>query len=125
MSARVFKAAMIALVLAILLSAVPFPGAVIGLGLGFAIAFFVAGPSMLAVAAFQRAGWPVELRHIIAVALALYGLGVAVLIRRAWHAWRSDTPETARLATLRATFMAVLPLMAWLSSEALVKAWRI
>lgn len=125
MGARVFKAAMIALVFAVLLAATPFPGALIGLGFGFAVAFFVAGPSMLAVAALQRAGWPVELQHIIAAALALYGLGVAVLIHRAGRAWRSDTPEAARLATLRATFMAALPLMAWLSSEALVKAWRI
>lgn len=113
----------VALAVAVLLSATPFPGAVIGFLFGVTVAFFVAGPTMIAASFLQSLGVPVTYQHIVIGLMSLYGVTVLVVTGLACNAWRRETPEMARVLTMRAAVLAALPLIAWLSSRALVAAW--
>lgn len=113
-----------ALALAVLLSAAPFPGAVVGFLVGVTLAFFVAPPSMIVASFLQGLGVPVTVRHILIAVVACYGLAALAIFGLACNAWRRETPDAARALTLGAAAMAALPLIVWLSSRALVAAWH-
>jgi len=124
MGPKTFRVALVLLALLVLISATPFPGALIGFACGVAVAFFVAGPSELAAALLRQAGLAATAAHVVWLLVGLYGLAIIAKIRAAVRAWRVDGPDAGRAAAIGAAFLAVLPLIAWLSSQALVKAWR-
>lgn len=124
MSTRAFIICSVALVLAVLLSATPFPGAAVGFLFGVTVAFFVAGPTMVAASFLQSLGVPVTYQHIVIGLLSLYGVTVLAVVGLACNAWRREPPDAARALTLGAAALAALPLIVWLSSRALVAAWH-
>ncbi|WP_132255645.1 hypothetical protein [Methylobacterium segetis] len=93
-----FKIVLALLVVLVLLSAPPFPGAMIGFLFGIAIAFSIAPLTIL------LEGPPCS--------------------PRARHIARARSVAAAvRLSAARALLLIALPLIAWLSSRALIRAW--
>ncbi|HEY8566212.1 MAG TPA: hypothetical protein VIL65_11975 [Beijerinckiaceae bacterium] len=123
MSVRAFKIALALIAALVLLSATAFPGAMIGFMCAIAIAFFLA-PLTFAIAAIGDAvGRPIALTSIVVALIALYGMAVLFAAQRAWSLQRSGDLAAARLVTAKVALFAALPLVAWLSSQALKQAW--
>ena len=123
MSQRAFIVLLVLLAVLVALSATPFPGALIGFFFGIAIAFFVAGPAMLLGKALENAGVPVSGTTVLWV---LGGLYVLLILAAAFQAWRRLTqqrPNEARSAGLRLALLIALPSIAWLSVNAMQRAW--
>jgi hypothetical protein len=123
MSARAFSLSIAGLVALLLAASAPFPGALIGFFLGIAVAFFVAPFSFLGAKALTSIGIAASYKDVAMALIAAYVLLALVAAWRAWRSWSRDGAETARLLTLHALILAFLPAIAWLSSQALVRAW--
>jgi hypothetical protein len=57
------------------------------------------------------------------VLAALYGLATLALFLKAWRMWRQGDFAETRLFGFKGILFAMLPVIALLSSQALVKAW--
>ena len=123
MSERAFKRYLLILAALVGLSATTFPGGLLGFFFGVGIAFFVAGPALLMEAFLKEAGLSIPDHTIPYVLIGLYGLFALIVVAKAWRGWRRGTADQARLDAFRAAVVTVLPLMGWLSSKALVRAW--
>ena len=124
MSERSFRWALVAITAMILLSVPTMPSAIIGIFFGFGIAFFAAAPCWMISGALQKNGYAASFENVMVVLGALYVLIVVVMGARAWNAWRSGKNEVARLLAAKATLFAALPLMAYLSMNAMSRAWH-
>jgi hypothetical protein len=123
MGPRAFKFTIAAITALVLLSTLAFPGALIGFICGIAVAFFLAPATFLLQGALNWAGLPMSPTPIFYALAALYGLGVLVVLNRARLHRAAGHPDGARAETARGLFLAVLPLVAWLSGQALTLAW--
>ena len=123
MSKRRFTFTLAAIGLTTLLSATPFPGALMGFMFGIAVAFFVAGPTFLAVAALQKAGVPASDKSIVAVLALIYAALTVVAFIQAWRAWTLGALDRARLCMARGIFMVALPLIGLISVKQMAEAW--
>jgi hypothetical protein len=123
MSERAFRFWLVAIGVAGFLSALPFPGAMMGFFVGVAIAFFVAGPLMLLLAALERSGVTISLPTVLYGAAGLYAAATLVALWLAFKAWSGEDRFVARLKAMRAILLIALPLIAYLASQALVDAW--
>lgn len=123
MGERGFRYSMLGLLAAVLLSSTSFPGALIGFMFGVAIAFFVAGPSFLAAAALQQVGMPITPKGVALILIAIYGLMFVAALSKALRAGTITTNSETRLAWFRVALLGALPMIGWLSSQALVRAW--
>lgn len=123
MGRRGFKFTIAAITALVLLSTLPFPGALIGFICGIAVAFFLAPTTFLLQGALNWAGLPSSPTAILCALAALYGLGVLVALNRARLHKAAGHADGARTEAARGLFLAALPLVAWLSSQALTRAW--
>jgi len=123
MSPRSFKLGVVLIAAVVALSPTPFPGALMGFMCAVTVAFFVAPLTFGLQGLAEALGFAASPAQIIVALAALYGLGVLVAARRAWRLSAIGNPPAARLEGLRAIFLTSLPLIAWLSSQALVRAW--
>lgn len=124
MSRTAFQIGLSLVVLLVLLSTTSVPGALIGVLCGVAAAFFVAPLTFLLQGVAKAVGLTVALEHVAVALVTLYGAAVLVAVHQIWRPFTAGDSRTARLLTLRAVFLAALPLVVWLSSQALVRAWR-
>ena len=124
MGERTFKFSLLALLALILLSTTAFPGAMIGFFVGVAVAFFVAGPSFLLAATLQKAGIPASDKTLPVVLAGLYAMLVVIAAVALWRAWGVKSSDEVRLGIFRLALLTALPLIAWLSSQSLVRAWH-
>lgn len=118
-----FKLSILAIVAALSLSASPGIGAIIGLFFGFGIAFFVAGPSFMIAGTLRGAGLPLNDKDVAVILILLYVAMVLGLAYVAWQAWDRSDMDRARLYVVKATLFTALPVMGWLSIQALADAW--
>lgn len=123
MNARSFKIALAVLAGLVLLSGTSFPGAMIGFLFGIAVAFFIAPLTFLLEAVARAVGLSLTAHQIAYGLAALYGSVVLLAIRETYRAGARGDAAVVRLMALRALVLVVLPLMAWLSSRALLRAW--
>lgn len=123
MSETRFRLSIIAIFIMLCLSAAPGIGAIIGLFFGFGIAFFVAGPSFMVAGMLRSGGIPLDDKDVATFLIMLYVLMVIGLVYAAWRAWASGAGDRARLFGAKAMLFGALPLMGWLSLQALVDAW--
>lgn len=121
MSARTFKICLALLALLIVVSSATFPGAIIGFLFGITVAFFIAPLTFLLEAAARDAGVSLAFHDIVYGLAALYGLAVLLVAGETYRA-RGDA-AAMRLAAAKTLLLVTLPLIAWLSSQALVRAW--
>lgn len=123
MGQRAFITLLILLALFVALSATPFPGAMIGFFFGIAVAFFIAGPTMLIGQALEKAGMPVSGTAVLWALGGLYGLLVLAAAFQIWRLLQQQNPDAARSAGLRLALLIALPSIAWLSVNAMKNAW--
>lgn len=121
MSVRVFKICVALLALLIVLSSLTFPGALIGFLFGIAVAFFVAPLTFLLEAAAGNAGASLAFDHILYGLAALSGVAVLLVARETYRA--RGNAAYVRLSAAKTLLLVALPLIGWLSSQALVRAW--
>lgn len=124
MSPTAFRVALALVVLLVVLSSMNVPGALIGLLCGVAVAFFIAPLTFLVQGMAHAIGVPVAFEHVVIMLVALYGMAVLAAAHQIRRPLTAGDGRTARLLTLRAVVLAALPLVVWLSSQALVRAWR-
>ena len=122
MSPRAFKFAMIALGVAILLSASAL-GSLIGFFFAITIAFFIAPPSFLAAAALRQAGFPVTSAQIGIALFALYFILTLISALIAYVLWRRGSFDAARLQGFKASVLLALPIMGYVSLQTMAAAW--
>ena len=123
MSARAFKIALALLAVLVLLSSTTFLGTMLGFFFGIAVAFFIAPLTFLLEAIARAAGTPIAFHRIVYGLAALYGLAVLFAACQAYRASAQSDAAAFRLTAMRAILLAALPLVAWLSSRALIRAW--
>lgn len=123
MTQRAFITLLILLAIAVALSATAFPGAMIGFFFGIGVAFFVAVPVAAIGKGLEQAGIPVTGKQLFWTLAGLYALLVLGAAMRAWLLLRRHDLNAARLAGLRLALLLALPLMAWLSTNAMMRAW--
>ncbi|CAN7667387.1 hypothetical protein [Mesorhizobium sp. LjNodule214] len=123
MTHRTFIALLILLAAAVALSATAFPGSMIGFLFGVTVAFFVAIPGAAIGDALKQAGVPVTGVQIVWALAGLYALFALVAAMQTWRRLRRADLGEARSAGLRLALLLALPLMAWLSTNAMVRAW--
>jgi cytochrome b561 len=121
MTQRAFISMLILLAVAVALSATSFPGSLIGFLFAIGAVFFVAVPGTAVGNALHQAGIPATEQQLVWV---LAGFYVLLILAAAIHTWlrRRDLDE-ARPAGLRLALLLALPLMGWLSTNAMVHAW--
>lgn len=124
MSEMRFKLSMLAIVVALALSASPGIGAIIGLFFGFGIAFFIAGPSFMIAGMLRGAGLSLDDKDVAAILILLYVVMVLGLAYAAWRAWDRSDMDRARLYVVKTILFTTLPAMGWLSIQALADAWH-
>ena len=113
-----------ALAVLTLLCAAPFPGALVGFMFWIAVAFFVAPAVFVVAPLLNKMGLAVTERELIYALVALYGLATFAVFLKAWRTWRQGDLAETRLFGFQGILFATLPVMALLSSQALVKAWH-
>ncbi|HVJ01362.1 MAG TPA: hypothetical protein VM662_04215 [Sphingomonas sp.] len=123
MSERSFRWALIAISAMILLSIPTMPGAIIGVFFGFGLAFFVAGPGWIISGALQKHGYAASFEEVMIALAAIYGGIVVAMGALAAMGWRSGNKELGRLLAAKTALFAALPIMAWLSMNAMADAW--
>ncbi|QGP79499.1 hypothetical protein [Sphingobium sp. CAP-1] len=123
MSQMRFQLSVFAIIAALCLSASPGVGAIIGLFFGFGIAFFVAGPSFMAAGILRDLGIPVDDKMMGVLLLLLYAAMTMGLAYAAWRARERGDADRARLHGAKAILFGTLPIMGWLSVQALADAW--
>ena len=123
MSARAFHISLGLLAALVLLSCTSFAGAMIGVLCGFTVAFFLA-PAVFAVsAALSGLGIEASGQTVIALCAALYGAAVLCGFVVAGRRWHRGEPGAARTACAKACLFASLPLVAYLSMNAMARSW--
>ncbi|RWD64647.1 MAG: hypothetical protein E5V89_23840 [Mesorhizobium sp.] len=123
MGQRAFISLLILLAVLVALSATSFPGAMIGFLFGIAIAFFVAGPALLLGKVLEQAGMPVSGTAVLWALGGLYAVLVLAAAVQIWRRLQRQEADQARLAGLRLALLVALPLIAWLSVNAMQNAW--
>ncbi|WP_027164947.1 hypothetical protein [Mesorhizobium sp. WSM3224] len=123
MSQRAFITLLILLVVLVALSATPFLGAMIGFLFGITIAFFVAGPAMLIGKALEKNGIAISGQTGLWVLAGFYALLTLAAAFQIWRQLQRREPDQARSAGLRLAVLVALPMIAWLSVNAMQDAW--
>jgi hypothetical protein len=123
MGKRAFIICLVVLAVVVLLCATPFPGALVGFLFGITVAFFVAPVVFIVVPVLRNIGLAITDKQFIYVLVALYGLATLAIFLKAWLTWRRGDVSETRLFVFQGIVFAALPLMAFLSSQALVKSW--
>lgn len=123
MTQRTFIISLILLAAAVALSATAFPGGVLGFLFAIGATFFVAIPGAAIGDALKRAGVPLTGMQLIWALAGLYALFALVAALQTWRRLRRGEMNEARTAGLRLALLLALPLMAWLSTNAMVRAW--
>lgn len=95
----------------------------IGFLFGIAIAFFVAGPALLLGKVLEQAGMPVSGTAVLWALGGLYAVLVLAAAVQIWRRLQRQEADQARLAGLRLALLVALPLIAWLSVNAMQNAW--
>ncbi len=123
MSQRAFVILLILLAVLVALSAASFPGAMIGFLFGITAAFFIAIPGATIGDALHRAGVPVMGEQLVWALAGLYAVFVLAAALQALLRQRRSDMDGARSAGLRMALLFALPLIAWLSSNAMQRNW--
>ena len=123
MGQRAFIILLILLAVLVGLSATHFLGAMIGFFFGIAVAFFIAGPAMLIGQALEKAGMPVSGTTALWTLGGLYGLLILLAAFQTWRRVQRGDMDEARASGLRMALLVALPLIAWLSVNAMKDAW--
>lgn len=123
MSQRAFIILLILLTVVVALSATSFPGGMIGFLIGITVAFFIAMPGTAIGDALHRAGIPVTGEQLIWALGGLYAVFVLAAAVQAGLRLRRGDMDGARSAALRMAFLLALPLIAWLSLNAMQRSW--
>ena len=121
MEQRNFNLTMATLVGLLLLSSSPL-GAMLGLFLGFAVAMFVA-PMLWMLASALGTDLNTIMRPTLITVGVLYLTYGLFMVGLTASALRKGDMRAARLNMATLAFVAVIPLILYLSSEALVDAW--
>jgi hypothetical protein len=122
-SQRAFVILFILLVVLVALSATSFAGAMIGFLFGITVAFFIAMPGAAIGYALNRAGVPVTGEQLVWAAGSLYAVFVLAAAVQAWLRLRRGDMDGSRSAALRMALLLALPLIAWLSLNAMRRSW--
>ena len=123
MSRTAFRVAIFLVVALVLLSSMNFPGALIGFFCGVAVAFFISPLTFLLQGIARAAGFEIAFEQVVVVLPTLYGVAVLAAVYQIRQPYAAGDERTTRSLTFRALVLAVLPLVAWLSSQALMRAW--
>ncbi|TRC92789.1 hypothetical protein FJV76_22550 [Mesorhizobium sp. WSM4303] len=123
MSQRAFIILLILLAALVAPSATSFAGAMIGFLIGITVAFFIAMPGAAIGYALNRAGVPVTGEQLVWAAGGLYAVFVLAAAVQAWLRLRRGDMDGARSAALRMAILMALPLIAWLSLNAMQRNW--
>ena len=123
MSQRAFIILLILLAVAVALSAASFPGAMIGFLFGITVAFFIAIPGAAIGDALHRAAIPVTAEQLVWAFGGLYAVFVLAAPVQAWLRLRRGDMDGGRSAGLRMALLLALPLIAWLSVNAMQRNW--
>lgn len=123
MSKRRFQVVLALCALFMLAAIPPFPGAMIGFGLGIAVAFFVAPLGFGVDALADRFDLPIDKTDFFKLLIAIYVLFVLVALGRAWRDHARGNMDMARKRGANAAILLSLAAGGWLSSQALVRAW--
>ena len=123
MSKRRFYIVLALCLLGLLLASVKIPGAMIGFYFGIAIAFFVAPATFGLEALASEFGIDFDKAVIIKGLMALYGIYVLVTFWMAWRSYAREDMDAARKHAARGVILVSLAVGAWLSSQALIRAW--
>jgi hypothetical protein len=122
-SQRAFIILLILLAVLVALSAASFPGAMIGFLFGITVAFFIAIPGAAIGDALHRAGIPVTGEQLVWALGGLYAVFVLAAAVQALLRLRRGDMDGARSAGLRMALLLALPLIAWLSVNAMQRKW--
>jgi hypothetical protein len=123
MSQRAFVTFLIVLAAVVALSATSFPGALMGFLFAIGATFFVTVPGTIIGDAFRQAGVRVTEKELVWMLIGLYALLVLAASFQTWRQFRRRDLNEARTAGLRTVLLLALPLMGWLSTNAMVHAW--
>lgn len=124
MTRKAFVVSLVLIAGLIALSATPGIGAIVGLFFGFTIAFFVAPLAFGLQWAIDLAGVSIKLEQLLHLLILFYGCCVVFALYRAYRSFSTGDRDKARLTGAKAALFAALPLAAYLSMDALAKAWR-
>ncbi|WP_066530722.1 hypothetical protein [Erythrobacter sp. CCH5-A1] len=97
-------------------------GAMLGLFLAFTVAFFVA-PFLWMLAGALGTDLNTIMQPALITLGVLYGAWALAVVAMLVTAIRNGNMPAARLHIATLAWLAAVPLILWLSSEALVKAW--
>ncbi|RRI05891.1 hypothetical protein EH240_04975 [Mesorhizobium tamadayense] len=123
MSQRAFIVSFVLLAMLVALSATRFAGAMIGFLYAIAGIFFAGVPGAAIDYALNRAGIPVTGKQLLLIGAALYAR-CSPLPQRSRHGGGSGKATwTRRSAGARLALLMALPLSAWLSLDAMQRAW--
>lgn len=107
----------------IVLSGTPGIGAIVGLFFGFTVAFFV-GPLAIGLQwIIDQAGLSIKLEQHLHLLILVYGFCVLFALYRAFRSVSAGDRDKARSIGAKAALFAALPLAAYLSVQALARAW--
>ena len=123
MNARTFKIALAFRAGLVLLSGTSLPGATIAFLFGIAVAFVIAPLTFLLQMVARAVGISLTSDQILYGMAACYGLAVLLAARETYFAWARSHAAVVRLSALKMLLLVALPLIAWLSSRALIRAW--
>ncbi len=120
MSQRAFIILLILLAVVVALSATSFPGGMLGFLIGITFAFFIAIPGAAIGDALHRAGIPATGEQLVWAAGGLYALFILLAAIQLGRRLLQRDSDAARSAGLRLA----LPLIAWLSLNAMQRSWH-
>ena len=123
MTQRAFVTLLIVLAAAVALSPTSFPGGMLGFLFAIGAVFFAAVPGGVIRNALDQAGVPLTGKDLAWVLAGFYVLLVLVAGIRTWRLLWHRELNNARSAGLRLALLLALPLMAWLSTNAMVRSW--
>jgi len=122
-SQRAFVILLILLAVVVALSATSFLGAMLGFLVGITFAFFIAIPGAAIGDALHRAGIPATGEHLLWAAGGLYAVFILLAAIQLWRRILQRDGDAARSAGLRLAVLLALPLIAWLSLNAMQRSW--
>ncbi|MDX8448470.1 hypothetical protein [Mesorhizobium captivum] len=123
MSQRAFIVSLVLLAVLVALSATRFAGATIGFLFAIAGIFFAGVPGAAIGYELNQVGIPVTGTQLLLIAASLYVLLALAAAFQAWRRVRQGDMDRARSAVTRLALLVALPLSAWLSLDAMQRAW--